>query len=84
MITKNSALKKQFSTLVFAFNLLDSQICRNVRQLEEYYSASFFTIATMHLVKQTSKVPLLNPQSKCFRNLEWKRRDILKIHSTLT
>ena len=63
MITKNSALKKQFSTLVFAFNLLDSQICRNVRQLAEILLSFFLLLLqlhALHLVKQTSKVPLLN------------------------
>ena len=55
--------KKQFSTLVFAFNLLDSQICRNVRQLTEILLSFFLLLLqlhALHLVKQTSKVPLIS------------------------
>ena len=74
MITKKSTtakLKKQFSTLVFAFHLLDSQICRNVRQLAEILLSFFLLLLllhALHLVKQTSKVPLRNQSAFWIEN----------------
>ena len=53
-----SQVEKQFSTLVFAFHLLDNQICRNVRQLAEILLSFFLLLLLLHAlhwVKQLLK-----------------------------